>query len=266
MKTPLTFSLPEDQEVDQLIVKEAPDRNSPYEPILTVEYKYGMNTVEVELNSTRWYRIQFYNTKTGRMSQDSEPVYAGNKLSGAPSLFVSSNTDGANYATTQDVYDYSGLTPQDVPQARVSTALKKARAHLDYRLKDIRNESFLTFPNEVRRRKYNAALQLCHEAEMCVALSHIYDSMSDKLILHSMRDEDNSPSVGSASLGGTTVSGDSLAERTENLIYLSSLAAKYKAQGEKLLDMLDPNNVPLVSYEDHVRSPRFKFPFHGWKS
>lgn len=70
--------------------------------------------------------------------------------------------------------------------------------------------------------------------------------------------------AGSISIGSTSVSGDTLAERSENILYLATLATRYFAQGELLLASLDTNSIKLVGNDFAIRFPRFRYPFNGF--
>jgi len=264
--THLTFSLPEDHEADEVRILESSVKDGNYSLVQTKEYRYGQSKIEVELNPERWYAIQFHNTKTGNTTHRSEPVFAGTYTHGSPVVFVSSATDGAHYATSEDVYDYAGLEPQDVPLKRVSQALKHARSTIDWRASDVGYDRQKTFRAEApqRRKRYNAALLILKEAEICLALGKLYDAMSDTRILESLRDGEDGPQEGMAAIGGTSTNISTLADRSDSILYLAALSEKYNSRGEELLSSLDPTSVALVSYSEYVRSPRFKYPFHGW--
>ncbi len=260
----ITFSLPEDLDADTLIILSSNTKDGSYASTHTVGYAYGLTSYEYdELDDTLWYKIQFFNSSDNEYGPISDPVYGGTFSAGAPFLAVSSTTDGANYATTQDLYDYSGLTAQDIPQSRVSNALRRARAVLDYRTAEMGLDRFEVFDTETARRKYNASLRILKEAEINMALGNLYTNLSDDLIISNMREGEGAAS-GSISVGGTSVSGDTLGERSESIIYLATLATRYFGQGELLLSSLDTNSIKLVAADFTVRAPRFRYPFNGF--
>lgn len=260
----ITFSLPEDSNSDYLYIYSATTENGTYSLATSVAYEYGTTKYEYDsLSDSSWYKIRFYNSSDNEYGPYSDPVYGGDFEAAAPFLAVSSTTDGANYATSTDVYRYSHLTTQDVSDSEVSRALKQARARIDYRTAEMGLSRFEVFDSDTAKRKYNATLRLIKEAEINIALSVIYTNLSDDLILENMRGGTGSQ-AGSVSIGSTSVSGDSLAERNESTLYLAALAARYAAQGEEILSSLDTNSVRLIGYDFTVRSPRFKYPFNGW--
>lgn len=260
----ITFSLPEDANSDYMYIYSSTTKNGSYSLVTSVDYAYGTTKYEYDsLDDATWYKIRFYNLSDNEFGPYSEPVYGGDFTSAAPFLAVSTTTDGANYATSTDVYEYSHLTSQDVGQSEITRALRQARARIDYRTAEMGLSRFEVFDSETARRKYNATLRLIKEAEINIALSVIYTNLSDDLIIQNMRGGSGSE-AGTVSIGSTSVSGDSLAERNESTLYLAALAARYAAQGEEILSSLDTNSIRLVGYDFTVRSPRFKYPFNGW--
>lgn len=260
----IAFSLPEDANSDYLYIYSSSTETGTYSLATSVEYEYGTTKYEYDsLNDTLWYKVRFYNSSDNEYGPYSDPVYGGDFEAAAPFLAVSSTTDGANYATSTDVYRYSHLNAQDVSASEVSRALKAARARIDFRTAEMGLSRFDIFDSDTARRKYNATLRLVKEAEINMALSVIYTNLSDDLIIQNMRGTSGSQ-AGTVSIGSTSISGDSLAERNESTLYLAALAARYAAQGEEILNSLDTNSVRLVAYDFTVRTPRFKYPFNGW--
>ena len=259
----LTFSLPEDQDSNLIHIYASPAKEGVFEEVLTTDYDYGETELELTLDDAFWYKLQFENQDNSQLGPISEPVFGGSVNNASPFLAVGTRTDGANYATSQDLYDYSGLTPEDVESHKVSVALRRARAVIDFRTAEMDFNRFDAFDATTARRKYNASLRILKEAEINIALGNIYTNLSDDIIIESMRGEAPS-SGGSVSIGGATIGGDSLGERNENILYLAALADKYYVIGERLLSSLDTNSVRLVPNELTVRSPRFRYPFNGY--
>jgi hypothetical protein len=260
----ITFALPEDTEADQLQIYASTTQDGTYDLVHTVAYEYGEAQYEFDaLNDTYWYRIKFYNSRDGESGPISEAVYGGQFSQAAPFLAVGTTSDGAAFATSQDLYDYSGLQPADVSPSRASASLKRARAWIDFRVAELGIDRLEAFATDVARRKFNASLRILKEAEINIALGHLYTSLSDDLIIANMRGGE-SAGAGSVSIGNTSVQGDALSERSENIIYLATLAARYEATGEKLLTSLDTNSVRLIGSDQMVRSPKFRYPFNGF--
>jgi hypothetical protein len=260
----LTFALPEDVDSDVLALYASATKEGSYSLTQQLDYQYGQTQIEPPLfDDVFWYKIQFLDTANGTEGPLSDPVFGGTFSSSAPFLAVSSATDGANYATTQDVYDYSGLTSEDVPTSRISAALRRARAVIDYRTAEMGIERFVQFGTETARRKYNASLRILKEAEINIALGNVYQNLSDDRIIANSR-EGASASSNAISIGGTSVSGDDIADRSENIIFLATLSSRYFGTGELLLASLDTNSVRLVGSDLNIRMPRFLYPFNGW--
>lgn len=264
INTTISFSLPDDTGSSRLDLFEADSKDGNYALRTSADYQYGITSFyATDLDDARWYKVQFVNVSNNTRSPISEAVFAGTYVAAAPFLAVSGPTDGANYATVQDVYDYANLTPEDISTSRVSSALRRARATIDFRTSEMDLERFNDFDFDTARRKYNASLRIIKEAEINIALGNLYQNLSDDRIIANMR-ENSSSKVGSISIGDTTIGGDDLADRNESILFLATLSSRYFAQGEILLSSLDTNSVKLVGYDLAVRVPKFRYPFNGW--
>lgn len=261
MRTTFTFSLPQDQDADQIEIHEAINKDSNYSLFDTISYEYGNTTVNVDVSTTRWYKLRFINTQNQTQEQFSEPVYGGNVVLGAPFLAVSTTTDGAHYATAQDVYDFANLTTQDASQNQVSSALRRARALIDYRTAEMDFDRFDVFDDGVAKRKYNATLRILKEAELHIALGSLYQSLSDDLIMQARRDQEQLGQ--NVSIGGTSVSGSPLQEQSDSIAFLAALSDNYYSRGEQLLASLDAATIRLRPIGDKTMYPRFNLPFNG---
>lgn len=262
--TTITFSLPEDTGSNLLELYESESQNGSYALRESTAYEYGVTSFyATEIDTAKWYKVRFINTNDNIYSPLSDPVFGGNYAAAAPFLAVTSSTDGANYATAQDVYEYANLTPEDIAVSRVSSALKRARAVIDFRTQEMDFERFREFDDDTARRKYNASLRILKEAEINIALGNLYQNLSDDRIIQNMR-ENASAKVGTVTIGDTSIGGDDLADRNESILFLATLSSRYFAQGEILLSSLDTNAVRLTSYDLAVRVPKFRYPFNGW--
>lgn len=262
--TTITFSLPEDMNSDKLDLYQSTTKNGSYGLLETADYEYGITSFQAtDLDDTGWYKIRFRNTSDNTVGPFSDPVYGGTYAAAAPFLAVTSATDGANYATVQDVFDYANLTSEDISTARVSSALKRARAVIDWRTAEMDFERFRDYDDDTARRKYNASLRILKEAEINIALGNLYQNLSDDRIIANMR-EGASGKFNTVSIGGATVGGDDLADRNESILFLATLSSRYFAQGEILLAHFDTNSIKLVGYDLAVRVPKFRYPFNGW--
>lgn len=260
----ITFSLPEDIDSNLLEVHASTAKDGNYSLVEQSDYQYGTTKYAPQnLDDGVWYKIRFTNSLDGRSGPFSDPVWGGTYTSGAPFLAVSSMTDGANYATTTDVYDYSNLTAEDISTSRVSAALRRSRAVIDYRTAEMGIERFDAFDSDTARRKYNATLRMLKEAEINIALGNIYQNMCDDRIIENTR-EGASSSSSSISIGDTSISGDDIGDRSESIMFMATLSSRYFSQGEVLLSALDTNSVRLVTTDLTARSPRFKYPFSGY--
>lgn len=262
------FALPEDEDSNQMLIYSATTKEGTYTLASTVSYEYGISTYEYDsLDDTKWYKIKFNNSTDSEAGPLSDPVYGGTFDNASPFLAVSTGTDGAQYSTTQDVYDYCTLTTADVTAARVSQALRRARAVIDLKTAELDLDRFTrTWDTDPSRKKFNATLRVIKEAEINIALGNIYRGFADDLIAKSMRDElsgDNSPSsnigIGDASLGGSGDSGDTGRVRELNLV-----ADRYLRIGASMLAAIQPTSVRLHVESDYSYAPKFRYPFNGY--
>lgn len=258
-----TFSLPDDMDANQLVIYESNTQDGQYLEHNTHMYEYGTTTVTETIDDTRWYKIRFVNTNNSTQGPISDPVYGGNFSHAAPFLAVSTATDGAHYATVSEVYEFSGLSPQDVPQSRVSSCLKRSRAHIDYRTAEMDFDRFDVFDEPVARRKYNATLRILKEAELHITLGNVYQSMSDDEIIQSKRTSPQNKDYNSVSAGSVSVGGEDLADRSDSIAFLAALSDNYFARGEQLLASLDAPTIRLRPIGDRTQYPRFTLPFNG---
>lgn len=185
----ITFSLPEDTDSDEILVFTSATEDGVYAADVppSLPYQYGETTAEIaDIDIALWYKIQFRNSvasKVGPLSEAVEGEDWTNK--GKPELYISTTTDGAHYATEQDVYDYvhGDMDPLVVLPARVSDALKSSRAIIDLRCAEMDLSRFAnTFQTDVARRKYNAALHVLKEAEINFALGMIYRGLAQDTV------------------------------------------------------------------------------------
>lgn len=263
-----TFALPEDTDSDQLLIKSSATKDGTYSTDDTVTYEYGATTHEFDsLDDTKWYKVQFNNSTDSETGPISDAVYGGNFSNASPFLAVSTKYDGANYATTQDIYDYSTLTTSDVTVTRVSQSLRRARAIVDLKTADLDVDRFTrTFSTDTSRKKYNAALRILKESEILIALSNVYKGMGDDLVIKSTRESlaGTSSTVSSISIGSTSVQESGAGTDSQTLKDLLFLSLDYKTQGMELLDSISSNSVRLHAESDFVASPKFKLPFNGF--
>lgn len=262
--TTITFSLPEDVNSDRLDLYESTTKSGTYTLVTSADYEYGITSYyATDLNDSKYYKIKFFNTSDNTEGPYSDAVFGGTYVSAAPFLAVTSATDGANYATVQDVYEYANLTSEDIASNRVSSALKRARAVIDWRTAEMDFERFQDYDDDTARRKYNASLRILKEAEINIALGNLYQNLSDDRIIENMREGANAK-FNNVSIGSTSIGGDDLADRNESILFLATLSSRYFAQGEILLSHFDSNSIKLTSYDLSVRVPKFRYPFNGW--
>lgn len=259
-----TFALPEDVDANQLRIYSSSTKDGTYSLVTTVTYEYGTTTHEYDsLDDTTWYKIQFNNSVDSEAGPISDPVYGGDFANAAPFLAISTTTDGANYATVQDLYDYSGLTTLDISVSNVSRALKRARALVDLFMNEADLERFDLYETEIARKKYNASLAILKEAEINLALGIAYRDLSDKKIIEDLRSTTGDTT--DIRIGATALSSNSSTRRPETIAFLAALSDRYSRYGRQLLDALQPKSIKLTPVDTTaVRSPKFRLPFNGY--
>jgi len=259
-----TFALPEDPDSNFLRIYDADTETGAYTQVgVDITYDYGTISYEFEdLNESKWYKIQFYESVDDQLGPLSEAVDGAN-FSDRGSLFlaISTSTDGANYASTDDVYEYSGLLTTDVESTRVSQALRRSRSIIDLRTAEMGLDRFLnTFSTSVSRKKYNASLRVLKEAEICFALSMVYSGLSDDKIMEGIRGEN--AVIENVSIGESSISQDTGAMGSRSYTYFSALSLKYGNIGTSLLAMLESSSIIMTSKEPGALA---WYPF-GWKA
>lgn len=265
-----TFALPEDTSSDQLLIYSSATKEGTYSLDTTVSYEYGVSTYEYDsLDDTKWYKIQFNNSTDSETGPISDSVYGGTFSNASPFLAVSTQYDGAYYATASDVYDYATFTTAEVTVARISQALRRARAVIDLKTSDLNLNRFTkTFNTNTSRKKFNATLRILKEAEINIALGNVYRGLSDDLVVLRMREalDGTSLDANSVSIGQTSISGKSGLSNPRHMAELNGLANRYLAIGAAMLNALQPTSVrlhPLDEEGSYTQSPRFKLPFNG---
>lgn len=259
------FALPENEDSDQLHIYEGNSETTATTQVATPSYSYGTTTYEyTSLDDTKWYTIRFYDSTTTVHGPRSKAVFGGDFSLADPFLAVSTGTDGAQFATVQDVYDYSTLTATEVSRARVSQALRRGRAVIDLRTVELDLDRFTrTWDTAASRKKWNAQLRVLREAEINIALGNVYRGMSDDLVIDGLNDTDDLNT--SLSIGQTSIGFPGSASRLEHVAQLLKLGDRYLAEGMRLLGDLQPNSVRIhAEPDDQTRSPRFRLPFNGF--
>lgn len=256
------FGLPEDVDSDQLLIYSASTETGSYSLAATVSYSYGTRTYEYDsLDDTLWYKIQFNNSTDSESGPLSDAIYGGDFDNAAPFLAVSTTTDGANYASSQDVYDYSNLTTSDATQAQVSIALKRARAVIDLHTAELDLDRFEMYDTEIARKKHNATLRILREAEINIALGNLYRMLADDRVIEQNRsDGDSRPSV---TIGSTSLGDDNVNAAT-NLQMLLNMSGRFLAIGAAMLQSIQPRTLRLTTWDGATTIPKFRLPFNGF--
>lgn len=255
-----TFGIPEDIDTDTMYIYQADTETGTYTQVASVSYEYGTTIYEYDsTDDTKWYKIRFYNSVDAEYGPYSDPVFGGNFDNASPFLAVSTTTDGAHYATVADVYDYGVLLTEDVTQSQVSKALKRARSVVDLRTAELDLDRLQLWDTEIARKKYNATLRILQEAEINLALGHLYRMLADELVMNLQRDEDEEkPSV---SIGNTSLSDMGSFRVSELVPRLIDLADRYSLVGAAMLSSIQPRSLRLTTWEPNRRIPRFKYPW-----
>lgn len=259
----LTFSLPEDAGSDQVKVFTASTEDGSYSLSETLDYAYGQTSIEIDdLDVTKYYKIQFYNSVDEKLGPLSEPVYGADWTNRAkPELYVSTSSDGAFYADIQDVYDYTNSTLDNTvaSEDRVSNALKRARAVIDIVSADMSLDRYTaTFSSDQARRKYNASLQIIKEAEINFALGAIYQGLADDQIVSDIQTGDGIGQWDNVQIGNTALNTGQFASGVGGGQgdQVRRLANSYYQTAAAMMALLAPATVPLRFNEGYIpRTP-----------
>ena len=260
-----TFSLPEDTDSDKLqLFSSATEAGSYTQVGSDIDYSYGETTYEYNALSTAlWYKIKFRNSINSTQGPLSSAVYGGNFTTNTPDLFVSTTTDGAYYATIQDVYDYSTSSVSDFTNANISASLRRARSIIDLTTAEMDLDRYSDyFVTEIARKKYNATLKIIKEIEVCFALAIAYRAKADDILLERARTREGISE--SITIGATSITQDNLSFAEKKYTLIMDISTRYATTGGALLEMLSPTSIPLSHCGDSSTS-NYWYPF-GWKS
>lgn len=260
----LTFALPEDNESNYLRIYSSATETGFYSQVGSdISYQYGVTTYQFEdINPTVWYKIRFYNSSENLSGPYSNPVYGGDwDTNTSPFLAVSTTSDGANYATIDDVRTFSGLLSSDVADSRISSGLRRSRAIVDIKTSEMGIDRFTsTFQNKVAKRKYNATLQIVKESEINYCLGMIYRGMVDDIIMQGIRGEDPG---GTISIGQTSINTNSAGAGPDSYKQLERLSLLYTQRATVLLSMIQPSSIAISWQEPGIRAGRY-YPKFLW--
>ncbi len=239
----LMTGIPVNDEVDILNIYSSTTSSGVFSLEDSLEYAYSTKITAYNIDETKWYQIAFESSSTGYVTPNSEATEGSAILKTAPVLEITSSNDGSSFASVQDVYDRSNMTPVDVPESDISYSLSVARAFIDLRLSTISIDRYREFGNSVRLRKYNAVLRLIKDTEINYCLSLVYKHMADDKIM-----ENTTAGVktsASVSVGQTSIAGIESPDSIETATFFDALSTRYAAYAADLLSSLSPNYVPL---------------------
>jgi len=235
--------LPDNTKANQLLIYTGSTASGVFSLADTISYSYPNKTTAYTIDDTLFYKVAFSESATGWQSPQSEAIAGSQILGSAPSLAITSGSDGATYSTVDDVYAISNLTQEQVPAADVEYAITIARSFIDLKTSSLSINRFSAFGNEVAKKKYNATLKILKDVEINFALSLIYRNLADDAIMNNITEGIGSSS--SISVGQTSIGGIESSDSTTIATYLDSLSARYSAYATSLLDTIIPNYVPL---------------------
>lgn len=181
VKRYISYSIPESADYNQIQLMEASTETGTYTLKDTLNYTYPTRATEYNsIDTTKWYKIIFYDSANGLSGPTSDAFYGGHYDEQAGFAVISSTFDGAGYATTSNFYAITNLDSTKVSTSDVAKSLKIARAYIDLITDDqspYRYSRDFTFAQT--RRKYNAQLELIKSAEVYFAAALIYQDKAD---------------------------------------------------------------------------------------
>lgn len=252
----LTFALPEDTGADKLRIYQASSEDGTYTLATTFNYTYGYRVQEYDsIDTTKWYKIEFYNNTSGRRGPKSDPIFGGDfGTKDTPFLALSSTFDGANYTSASEIYSLTQLKASDISAVEVQKILRATRAYLDLRLNAVNLRRFGRFCNAGEaRKKYNAALRITKEIELNLAAAVCFRSISNAEQMSVIRGETKSKR--SFSVGSTSIQeGDS---PSTVLTILNALSSRYAGYAASLMNSIMPNSVQVAYSDDYMAGPLF---------
>jgi hypothetical protein len=256
-----TFALPEDTGTNELRIYQSLTETGTYALATTFNYTYGYRTQEYDsTDTTKWYKIQFYNSNDDEAGPMSDPVYGGDfGTRDTPFLALSSTFDGAAYASATEVYNLTMLTTTDIAVSEVQRILRSTRAYIDLRLSETGVEKYRKYWGvDVSRRKYNAQLRVIKDVEINLAASVIFRTLSDKQQMNVVRGLISGRS--SVSIGATTIAGSDPGVIAGTL---TSLSIRYAQMAAALFNSIIPATIPLSYSDNYRKGPLFMMPFEA---
>ena len=233
----------EDKDSDKLLVYSSATKDGTYTLESTEDYAFPTKVTEYSVDEDKWYKISYTNSDTGYTTPLSNYVPGSGILKSAPSLELTSTSDGASYATEIDVYARGNMTDNDIPKADVNYSLSVARAYIDMKLSTISINRYSAYRNETARRKFNALIKLLKDVEINYALGLVYRHMADDKVMENIT-AGNSTSA-SVTVGQTSVGGVVEADSITTAQFFDALSARYSLYADTLLSTLLPNYVPM---------------------
>ena len=185
----ITFALPEDRTTDFLEIHISTTEDGTYTLDDTIDYKYGITSMDVELDETGWYKISLVSSSTGWSSPLSDPIFGGDfAIRTSPFLAISTTFDGANYASVSELYEISGISQEECAVNVVQRILRSTRAYIDVRLDELNLNSYrFKFSEGVARRKFNGHLRVTRDIEINLAISTIMSKLATDAELELVR-------------------------------------------------------------------------------
>jgi len=242
-------SIPESEDYDYIRIYQASSETGTYSLVATYTYVFGIRGTEHDnIDTAKWYKIQFYNSSEAIDGPLSDAVYGGDFDKAKPFAALTTSFDGAGFASITDLYNRSNLTSADVPSDDVRRALKVARAYIDlvtgeqnlYRFSKL-------YDKDTARRKYNAFLEIIKECEIYFGLNLIYRNLADDKVMEQVRD--NETQLDNVSIGQTSLTEGAADYKIKIAQFLDNQSERYGAQANGLLETILPTTVD-IQYSD----------------
>lgn len=254
-----TFALPDDISSDKLRIYVSSTEEGTYTLDTTFNYTYGYRTQEYDsIDTTKWYKIQFYNSTDDEAGPKSNPIYGGDfGTRDTPFLALSSSFDGAYYASATDVYDRTGLTTSNISVAKIQAILRSTRAYIDMILDEANPAKYRRFwSTSTSRRKYNALLRLIKDLEINLTASVIYKGFADDIPM-SISSDSRAESI---KIGSTSISYSTSGASSKSLMEISD---RYFEAAKATLNLIRPSSIPLSYSDNWEKGPLFMMPYEA---
>src|SRR5574343_134403 len=176
----ITYELPAEKTYNYIKLYESTSETGSFSLTSSISYTYGTKATQFTLDTTKWYKIKFYDSTSDSYSPFTQAVYGERYDERELLAAVGNSFDGAGYASLSDFYTITRSSSTTIPASSVMNGLRVGRAFIDLVTGDQTPYRFSRYWGpDTTRRKYNAELELIKTAEVYFSAALCYQDLSD---------------------------------------------------------------------------------------